>query len=56
MGYGMARVISVFSKDPEAWRRRKIVVTPDEIQIRGPGASTRRYRLAKDGQVFEWED
>jgi predicted nuclease of predicted toxin-antitoxin system len=56
MGHGIARVISVFSKDPEAWRHKKIVVTTDEIQIRGPGPMTQRFRLAKDGRVFVRED
>jgi hypothetical protein len=36
--------------------RRKIVVTPDEIQIRGPGSVTRPYRFSKVGRLFEWVD
>jgi predicted nuclease of predicted toxin-antitoxin system len=56
LGYGVHRVCSVFSKDPEAWQGHKIVVTKDEIQIRGPGRSAQRYRIAQDGSVFQWED
>jgi hypothetical protein len=55
MGYGIARVISVFAKDPDAWRHQKIVVATDELQIRGPGPLLQRYRLTKDGRVFVWE-
>jgi predicted nuclease of predicted toxin-antitoxin system len=56
MGHGVARVLSAFSKDPDAWRHHKIIVTTDEVQIRGPGRAVQRYRFDKNGRVFEWED
>jgi predicted nuclease of predicted toxin-antitoxin system len=55
MGHGIHRVLSVFAKDPEAWRHKKIAVTTDEIQIRGPGRAASRYRIDKNGRVFEWD-
>jgi predicted nuclease of predicted toxin-antitoxin system len=55
MGHGMARVVSVFAKDPELWRHQKILVTTNEIEIRGPGSTIQRYHLTKDGRVFMWE-
>lgn len=56
LGHGVHRVLSVFKKNPEAWRHQKIVVTTDEVQIRSPGGVTRRFRISKNAEVFIWED
>jgi predicted nuclease of predicted toxin-antitoxin system len=56
MGYGIHRVLSVFSKDPDAWRHQKMIVTIDTIEIRGPGNLVQRYRIDKNGRVFQWRE